>query len=78
MKYAIFNTGLVLFGMAGIVLGIEAYAAGFTWIGATILGGAIFLALGWGWRERTGVSEKVRAKHYHPPTHHCYRGCGCE
>lgn len=77
MIYAIFCAGLVFLGTVGVVLGTEAYTVGFTWAGAAILGGSIFLSLGWGWRETIGIHEKALAKHYHPPTHRCDDRCDC-
>lgn len=53
----VFGAGLAWLAAGGIILGMNAYEAGFTWIGATILGGAIFLALGHVWEKTTGVHD---------------------
>lgn len=57
MIHAIFYAGLVFYGLVGAFIGTEAYEAGFTWVGATILGGTIFLALGHMWEKTTGVHD---------------------
>ena len=77
MVYIIFYAGLMFLGMVGVILGTEAYTAGFTWMGAAVLGGSIFQALGWGWKETMGIQEKAPVKHYHSPTHHCDGRCDC-
>jgi hypothetical protein len=50
-----FLIGLAFLGVVSVAMGVDAYEAGFTWIGAAILGGAIFLALGHVWEKTTGV-----------------------
>jgi hypothetical protein len=53
----VFLAGLVFLGIVSITVGMDAYEAGFTWTGAAILGGAIFLALGHVWEKTTGVHD---------------------